>query len=75
MRVGSTAKNLLTRSGHDEGTSMAIQTSLLRRQTIAEPGTACTETYLVARQLKSEAETARHAGHRRTWVVDEGADD
>lgn len=54
---------------------MAIQTSLLRRQTIAEPGTACTETYLVARQLKSEAETARHAGHRRTWVVDEGADD
>lgn len=54
---------------------MAIQTQFLRTLTIAERGAAFSETYLVARHFKSEAETARYVGYRRTWIVDKDADD
>jgi site-specific DNA-methyltransferase (adenine-specific) len=36
---------------------------------IAEPGTACTETYLVAGHFNNEAEARNYAGYLRTRFV------
>ncbi len=52
-----------------QGTSAAIETKFLSKPIIAEPGTACTETYLVAGHFDTEDEAANHATYLRTRFV------
>ena len=59
-------KVLMTRV---QGTSASVETIFLSKPIIAEPGTACTETYLVAGHFDSEAETATYAKYLRTRFV------
>lgn len=59
-------KVLMTRV---QGTSAAVETKFLSKPIIAEPGTACTETYLVAGHFQSEAEAASYANYLRTRFV------
>ena len=59
-------KVLMTRV---QGTSAAIETKFLSKPIIAEPGTACTETYLVAGHFSTELEAIRYANYLRTRFV------
>ncbi|MFB9652759.1 Eco57I restriction-modification methylase domain-containing protein [Pseudarthrobacter oxydans] len=59
-------KVLMTRV---QGTSAAVETKFLSKPIIAGPGTACTETYLVAGRFASELEAARFATYLRTRFV------
>lgn len=52
-----------------QGTSAAVETKFLSKPIIAEPGTACTETYLVAGIFDSEAVARRYASYLRTRFV------
>jgi site-specific DNA-methyltransferase (adenine-specific) len=52
-----------------QGTSAAVETKFLSKPIIAEPGTACTETYLVAGHFKTEFEAANYARYLRTRFV------
>lgn len=52
-----------------QGTSAAVETKFLSRPIIAGPGTACTETYLVAGRFDSEGEAIRYANYLRTRFV------
>jgi site-specific DNA-methyltransferase (adenine-specific) len=52
-----------------QGTSAAVETKFLSKPIIAEPGTACTETYLVAGHFKTEIEAANYARYLRTRFV------
>jgi hypothetical protein len=52
-------KVLMTRV---QGTSAAVETKFLSKPIIAEPGTACTESYLVAGLFDTEAEAKKYAG-------------
>lgn len=52
-----------------QGTSAAIETNFLSKPIIAEPGTACTETYLVAGHFDNEAEAKNYASYLRTRFV------
>jgi hypothetical protein len=52
-----------------QGTSAAVETKFLSKPIIAEPGTACTETYLVAGHFESETEAANFAQYLRTRFV------
>lgn len=52
-----------------QGTSAAVETKFLRKPIIAEPGTACTETYLVAGRFDTEAEANNYAKYLRTRFV------
>lgn len=56
-------KVLMTRV---QGTSAAIETKFLSKPILAEPGTACTETYLVAGHFRSEEEARNLASYLRT---------
>lgn len=56
-------KVLMTRV---QGTSAAVETKFLSKPIIAEPGTACTESYLVAGLFDTEAEAKNYAGYLRT---------
>jgi Eco57I restriction-modification methylase len=56
-------KVLMTRV---QGTSAAIETKFLSKPIIAEPGTACTESYLVAGLFNTEAEAKSYAKYLRT---------
>lgn len=49
-----------------QGTSAAIETKFLSKPIIAEPGTACTESYLVAGVFDTEAEATNYAKYLRT---------
>jgi site-specific DNA-methyltransferase (adenine-specific) len=49
-----------------QGTSAAIETKFLSKPIIAEPGTACTESYLVAGHFDSEIEANNYARYLRT---------
>lgn len=49
-----------------QGTSAAVETKFLSKPIIAEPGTACTETYVVAGHFDSEIEAANYAQYLRT---------
>lgn len=49
-----------------QGTSAAVETKFLSKPIIAEPGTACTETYLVAGHFDNEASARNYAGYLRT---------
>ncbi len=59
-------KVLMTRV---QGTSAAIETKFLSKPVIAEPGTACTESYIVAGLFESEAEAKHYATYLRTRFV------
>lgn len=52
-----------------QGTSAAVETKFLSKPIIAGPGTACTETYLVAGHFESEEEARNYAGYLRTRFV------
>jgi site-specific DNA-methyltransferase (adenine-specific) len=52
-----------------QGTSAAVETKFLSRPIIAEPGTACTETYLVAGQFDNEETAKNYAAYLRTRFV------
>lgn len=59
-------KVLMTRV---QGTSAAIETKFLSKPIIAGPGTACTETYLVAGHFPTKDEAANAAKFLRTRFV------
>ena len=52
-----------------QGTSAAVETKFLSKPIIAEPGTACTETYLVAGHFGGETEAINYAKYLRTRFV------
>jgi site-specific DNA-methyltransferase (adenine-specific) len=52
-----------------QGTSAAVETKFLSKPIIAEPGTACTETYLVAGHFDNEKEATNYAQYLRTRFV------
>jgi hypothetical protein len=52
-----------------QGTSAAVETKFLSKPIIAGPGTACTETYLVAGHFDTEPEAANCAQYLRTRFV------
>ena len=52
-----------------QGTSAAVETKFLSKPIIAEPGTASTETYLVAGRFDTELEARRFAAYLRTRFV------
>ena len=52
-----------------QGTSAAIETKFLSKPIIAGPGTACTETYLVAGHFDNEQDANIYAGYLRTRFV------
>lgn len=52
-----------------QGTSAAVETKFLSKPIIAEPGTACTETYLVAGRFDSEVSAKNYASYLRTRFV------
>jgi len=56
-------KVLMTRV---QGTSAAIETKFLSKPIIAEPGTACTESYVVAGVFDTEVEATNYASYLRT---------
>lgn len=49
-----------------QGTSAAVETKFLSKPIVAEPGTACTESYLVAGHFGTEAEAHNYATYLRT---------
>ena len=49
-----------------QGTSAAVETKFLSKPIVAGPGTACTETYLVAGRFDTEQEAVRYAQYLRT---------
>ena len=49
-----------------QGTSAAVETKFLSKPIVAGPGTACTETYLVAGRFDTEEEAVRYARYLRT---------
>lgn len=59
-------KVLMTRV---QGTSAAVETKFLSKPLLAGPGTACTETYLVAGRFNDEYEAGRYATYLRTRFV------
>jgi hypothetical protein len=52
-----------------QGTSAAVETKFLSKPIIAEPGTACTETYLVAGHFENEDTAINCAKYLRTRFV------
>jgi site-specific DNA-methyltransferase (adenine-specific) len=52
-----------------QGTSAAVETKFLSKPIIAAPGTACTETYLVAGHFDNETTAANYAKYLRTRFV------
>jgi hypothetical protein len=52
-----------------QGTSAAVETKFLSKPIIAGPGTACTETYLVAGHFDTKTEAANCAQYLRTRFV------
>ena len=59
-------KVLMTRV---QGTSAAVETKFLSKPIIAEPGTACTETYLVAGHFDTPTEAKNYARYLCTRFV------
>ncbi|MBS1867935.1 MAG: restriction endonuclease, partial [Acidobacteria bacterium] len=52
-----------------QGTSAAVETKFLSKPIIAEAGTACTETYLVAGHFGNEKDAINYAQYLRTRFV------
>jgi site-specific DNA-methyltransferase (adenine-specific) len=59
-------KVLMTRV---QGTSAAVETKFLSKPIIAGPGSACTESYLVAGRFATEEEATNYASYLRTRFV------
>jgi len=59
-------KVLMTRI---QGTSAAVETKFLSKPIIAEPGTACTETYIVAGVFETKTDAANYAAYLCTRFV------
>lgn len=59
-------KVLMTRV---QGTSAAVETKFLSKPMIGEPGTACTETYVVAGHFAARVEAERYAEYLETRFV------
>ena len=59
-------KVLMTRV---QGTSAAVETKFLSKPIVAEPGTACTESYIVAGLFDTEVEATNYAIYLRTRFV------
>jgi site-specific DNA-methyltransferase (adenine-specific) len=59
-------KVLMTRV---QGTSAAVETKFLSKPTVAGPGTACTESYIVAGHFDTEKEATNYAAYLRTRFV------
>ncbi|HVL69402.1 MAG TPA: Eco57I restriction-modification methylase domain-containing protein [Vicinamibacterales bacterium] len=59
-------KVLMTRV---QGTSAAIETKFLSKPIVAGPGTACTESYLVAGRFSTKREATNYAAYLRTRFV------
>lgn len=59
-------KVLMTRV---QGTSAAVERMFLSKPIVAGPGTACTETYLVAGMFSSQTEAESYAAYLRTRFV------
>ena len=51
-----------------QGTSAAVETKFLSKPIIAAPGTACTETYLVAGHFDNETDANHYAAYLRTFT-------
>jgi site-specific DNA-methyltransferase (adenine-specific) len=51
------------------GNKCSVETKFLSKPIIAEPGTACTETYLVAGHFDNEDDAANYAKYLRTRFV------
>lgn len=49
-----------------QGTSAAVETKFLSKPIVAGPGTACSETYLVAGRFATEGEANRYAAYLRS---------
>lgn len=52
-----------------QGTSAAVETKFLSKPILAGPGTACSETYLVAGRFDTEVEATRYAKYLRIRFV------
>jgi site-specific DNA-methyltransferase (adenine-specific) len=52
-----------------QGTSAAVEMKFLSKPIVAEPGTACTETYLVAGHFETKGEALSCASYLRTRFV------
>lgn len=52
-----------------QGTSAAVETKFLSKPIVAGPGTACSETYLVAGRFEDEKSATRYANYLRTRFV------
>ena len=52
-----------------QGTSAAVETKFLSKPIVAEPGTACTETYVVAGHFVAEVEASSLAKYLRSRFV------
>ena len=52
-----------------QGTSAAVETKFLSKPIVAEPGTACTETYVVAGHFVAEVEASNFAKYLRSRFV------
>jgi hypothetical protein len=52
-----------------QGTSAAVETKFLSKPIISEPGTACTESYIVAGLFDTEGEATNYARYLRTRFV------
>lgn len=52
-----------------QGTSAAVETKFLSKPIVAEPGTACTETYIVAGCFDDEVSATQYAKYLRTRFV------
>jgi site-specific DNA-methyltransferase (adenine-specific) len=52
-----------------QGTSAAVETKFLSKPTVAGPGTACTESYIVAGHFDTEKEATNYAAYLRTRFV------
>ncbi len=52
-----------------QGTSAAVETKFLSKPIIAEPGTACTETYIVAGHFESETAAINYSQYLQTRFV------
>lgn len=63
IELVDTWKVLMTRV---QGTSAAVETKFLSKPIIAGPGTACTETYVIAGAFSSESEAQSVASYIRT---------
>lgn len=59
-------KVLMTRV---QGTSAAVETKFLSKPIVAGPGTACTESYLVAGRFDTEEQAERYASYLRSRFV------